>query len=84
MYSATKDGARETVLIYDLGGGTLDVSIAVITKRTVKIVAIAGDSELGGADFDNCMLGYCVDDFKSEYENFPASNKQKMRIREAC
>ena len=84
MYSSTKERARETVLIYDLGGGTLDVSIAVITKRAVKIVAIAGDSELGGADFDNCMLEYCVNDFKREYEDFPASSKQKMRIREAC
>jgi molecular chaperone DnaK len=58
---------NEKVLVYDLGGGTFDVSIIEIRDRVFEVKATGGDIFLGGIDFDNVMIKYVLDDFKSKH-----------------
>ncbi len=72
------------VLVYDLGGGTLDVTLMEISAGTFEVLATSGDVELGGVDMDNALTAYVVNDFKTK-ENFDI-NKDKVamqRIRDA-
>ena len=72
------------VLVYDLGGGTLDVTLMEISSGTFEVLATSGDVELGGVDMDNALIDYIVKDFKTK-ENFDI-NKDKVamqRIRDA-
>ena len=72
------------VLVYDLGGGTLDVTLMEISSGTFEVLATSGDVELGGVDMDNALIDYVVKDFKTK-ENFDI-NKDKVamqRIRDA-
>ncbi|KAL3581541.1 hypothetical protein D5086_015873 [Populus alba] len=55
---------EKNVLVFDLGGGTCDVSLLVIEERIVEVLATAGDSHLGGEDFDNRLVNYFVQEFK--------------------
>jgi heat shock protein 1/8 len=52
------------VLIFDLGGGTFDVSLLTISNGVFGVKATGGDTHLGGEDFDNILVNYCIDDFK--------------------
>ena len=73
------------VLVYDLGGGTLDVTLMEISSGTFEVLATSGDVELGGVDMDNALIDYIVKDFKTK-ENFDI-NKDKVamqRIRDAA
>ncbi|XP_035705716.1 uncharacterized protein LOC118434971 [Folsomia candida] len=54
------------VFIYDLGGGTFDVSLLKITNGEIETLALGGDSYLGGRDFDQNMMKYCVEEFKKK------------------
>ncbi len=56
----------QTILVYDLGGGTFDVSILDIGEGTFEVVATAGDNRLGGDDFDQVIIDYMVQEFKKE------------------
>src|SRR5690606_28225549 len=58
---------HETVLIYDLGGGTFDVSIIEIRDRTFEVRATGGDIFLGGLDFDAALIRYVLDDFHAKH-----------------
>ncbi len=58
---------RETVLIYDLGGGTFDVSIIEIRDRVFEVKATGGDIFLGGIDFDNAMIHHVLKDFRAKH-----------------
>ena len=58
---------RERVLVYDLGGGTFDVSIIDIRDRVFEVKATAGDIFLGGIDFDNAMIAYVLADFRRKH-----------------
>src|SRR5215218_8789888 len=55
---------NETVLVFDLGGGTFDVSILTVGEGVVEVMATAGDTHLGGDDFDRRIVDYLADDFK--------------------
>jgi len=54
---------EQNVLIFDLGGGTFDVSLLTIDDGVFEVMATAGDTHLGGEDFDNKLVMHCVDDF---------------------
>jgi molecular chaperone DnaK len=56
--------ANETVLVFDLGGGTFDVSILTVGEGVVEVMATAGDTHLGGDDFDRRIVDYLADEFK--------------------
>ncbi|MEM0143000.1 MAG: molecular chaperone DnaK, partial [Candidatus Parvarchaeum sp.] len=73
------------VLVYDLGGGTLDVTLMEISSGTFEVLATSGDVELGGVDMDNALINYIVNDFKTK-ENFDISKDKvaMQRIRDAA
>ncbi len=58
---------QERVIIYDLGGGTFDVSVIEIRDRVFEVKATGGDIFLGGIDFDNAMIGHVIEEFKKKH-----------------
>lgn len=64
-YGLKQDGPVQTVLIYDLGGGTFDVTILRIGEGEVSVVATGGDKNLGGFDWDNALMNFLNEQFKS-------------------
>src|SRR5690606_34959243 len=56
----------KTVVVYDLGGGTFDVSVLEIGDGVVEVKATNGDTHLGGEDFDNRIISFLADEFKKE------------------
>ena len=64
-YGIDKDQSKEqTILVYDLGGGTFDVSILSLADGTYEVLATAGNNKLGGDDFDNRLVSYLISEFK--------------------
>jgi len=73
------------VLIYDLGGGTFDVSLLTIEEGIFEVKATAGDTHLGGEDFDNRMVEFFADEFKRKYKKDLHENPRALRrLRTAC
>jgi len=64
-YGFTKDEAK-TIAVYDLGGGTFDISILEISEGVFEVKATNGDTFLGGEDFDNALLKYLIEEFKKK------------------
>merc|ERR1719365_255379 len=85
-YGLDKKGASEAnVLIFDLGGGTFDVSILTIEDGIFEVKATAGDTHLGGEDFDNRMVDHFVNEFKRKHKKDMKGNKRALRrLRTAC
>lgn len=79
-------GAGErNVLIFDLGGGTFDVSILTIEDGIFEVKSTAGDTHLGGEDFDNRMVNHFVQEFKRKYKKDLTQNKRALRrLRTSC
>nr|AKA95376.1 heat shock protein 70 [Bryum argenteum] len=75
---ATSVGEKN-VLIFDLGGGTFDVSILTIEEGIFEVKATAGDTHLGGEDFDNRMVNHFVQEFKRKYKKDISSNPRALR-----
>ena len=65
-FGIDKTDIEQKVLVYDLGGGTFDVSILDLADGTFEVLSTAGDNNLGGDDFDNIIVDYMVDTFKKE------------------
>lgn len=65
-YGIDKEDIDQTILVYDLGGGTFDVSILDIGDGTFEVIATAGDNKLGGDDFDEKIIEYMVAEFRKE------------------
>ncbi|XP_037332501.2 heat shock 70 kDa protein 1-like [Pungitius pungitius] len=79
-----KSGERN-VLIFDLGGGTFDVSILTIEDGIFEVKATAGDTHLGGEDFDNRMVNHFVEEFRRKHKKDIGQNKRALRrLRTAC
>ena len=73
------------VLIFDLGGGTFDVSILAIEGGVFEVKATAGDTHLGGEDFDNRMVDHFVKEFQRKHKHdISANNRALRRLRTAC
>ncbi len=84
-YGIDKTDVEQKVLVFDLGGGTFDVSILELADGTFEVLATAGDNKLGGDDFDHIIVDYLVDMFKKE--NGVDLNADKMamqRLKEAA
>uniref|UniRef100_UPI00398F5980 heat shock cognate 71 kDa protein-like isoform X3 n=1 Tax=Pristiophorus japonicus TaxID=55135 RepID=UPI00398F5980 len=80
-----KVGAESNVLIFDLGGGTFDVSILTIEDGIFEVKSTAGDTHLGGEDFDNRMVNHFVEEFKRKYKKDISGNKRALRrLHTAC
>ncbi len=65
-YGLDKKGKEETVAVYDLGGGTFDISILTIGDGVFEVKSTSGDTHLGGDDFDQRLIDYLADEFKKE------------------
>ncbi|XP_015753975.1 PREDICTED: heat shock cognate 71 kDa protein-like [Acropora digitifera] len=80
-----KKGGENNVLIFDLGGGTFDVSVLTIDGGIFEVKATRGVTHLGGEDFDNRMVDYFKKEFKRKYKKDISDNKRAMRrLRTAC
>ncbi|KAI1278567.1 heat shock protein 70 family [Xylaria sp. FL0933] len=78
------EGERN-VLIFDLGGGTFDVSLLTIEEGIFEVKSTAGDTHLGGEDFDNRLVNHFVTEFKRKYKKDLSSNARALRrLRTAC
>uniref|UniRef100_A0A8K9X9Q3 Heat shock protein 70 n=1 Tax=Oncorhynchus mykiss TaxID=8022 RepID=A0A8K9X9Q3_ONCMY len=85
-YGMDKGMSRErNVLIFDLGGETFDVSILTIEDGIFEVKATAGDTHLGGEDFDNRLVSHFVEEFKRKHKKDISQNKRALRrLRTAC
>ena len=78
-------GGEKNILIFDLGGGTFDVSILSIDDGIFEVKATAGDTHLGGEDFDNRLVDHFVQEFKRKHKKDISANKRALRrLRTAC
>ena len=83
-YSIDKEDDQK-VMVYDLGGGTFDVSIIEMGDGVQEVLATAGDNRLGGDDFDKCVMDYIVATFKAEQGIDLSGDKMAMqRVKEAA
>ncbi len=85
-YGLDKKSAQEkNVLIFDLGGGTFDVSLLTIEEGIFEVKATNGHTHLGGEDFDNRIVDYCIEDFKKKTTLDIRGNARAMRrLRSQC
>jgi L1 cell adhesion molecule like protein len=84
-YGLDKKGDEKNVLIFDLGGGTFDVSLLTIEEGIFEVKATAGDTHLGGEDFDNRMVDYFLQEFKRKHRKDMSGNQRALRrLRTAC
>ena len=80
-----KKNDEQNILIFDLGGGTFDVSILNFEGSLLEVRATRGDTHLGGEDFDDRLIHYCIDEFKNDTGNDISKNeKAKRRLKVAC
>merc|ERR1711985_5364 len=76
---------ERNVLIFDLGGGTFDVSLLTIEEGIFEVKATAGDTHLGGEDFDNRMVDFFLQDFKRRHrKDISENSRAHRRLRTAC
>ncbi|HOR29182.1 MAG TPA: molecular chaperone DnaK [Candidatus Sumerlaeota bacterium] len=75
----------QTIIVYDLGGGTFDVSIIEVMSGVFRVMAIHGDTQLGGDDFDKRIMDFLVEEFKKEHGvNLEDDPVAMMRLRDAA
>jgi L1 cell adhesion molecule like protein len=80
-----KGGGEKNILIFDLGGGTFDVSLLTIDDGIFEVKATAGNTHLGGEDFDNRMVTFLVNQFKAKHRHDISGNARALRrLRTAC
>ena len=83
-YGLDKENDQK-IMVYDLGGGTFDVSVLEIGDGVIEVLATAGDTHLGGDDFDECIMQYMVGEFKKENGIDLSTDRVAMqRLREAA
>jgi len=84
-YGLDKKEGERNVLIFDLGGGTFDVSLLTIEEGIFEVKATAGDTHLGGEDFDNILVDHCMKEFKRKTKlDMNTNERSKRRLRTAC
>ena len=83
-YGVDKEEAKK-VMVYDLGGGTFDVSILSISEGIIEVQATAGNNRLGGDDFDACLVEYIVKEFKKQQKvDLRRDSAAMQRVQEAA
>ena len=84
-YGEDKDKDAQTVMVYDLGGGTFDVSILELSDGVFEVHATRGNNKLGGDDFDNRVIDYIAEEFKKENGiDLKADKMSLQRLKEAA
>ncbi len=83
-YGIDKESPQK-IMVYDLGGGTFDVSILDISQDVIQVLATAGNNHLGGDDFDQCVTKYLIEEFKrTEHIDLIGDATAMQRVREAA
>merc|ERR1712232_164968 len=85
-YGLDRQQANErNILIFDLGGGTFDVSLLAIEEGIFEVKATNGHTHLGGEDFDNKLVDFCMNDFKKRHRKDMSKNQRSLRrLRTQC
>ena len=84
-YGLDKQDKQQTILVYDLGGGTFDVSILELGDGVFEVKSTSGNNHLGGDDFDKCVMDYLVAEFKKETGIDLSKDKMAMqRVKDAA
>ncbi len=84
-FGIDKKNKDQTILVFDLGGGTFDVSILNLADGTFEVISTSGDTHLGGDDFDQRIIDYLVQDFKKENGIDLSKDKMAMqRLKDAA
>jgi molecular chaperone DnaK (HSP70) len=87
-YGLEKKGKEETILVFDLGGGTFDVTLLSIDNGVFEVKATAGDTHLGGEDFDQRLMDHLIGVFDKAHpglgDNVRKSQRALMRLRRQC
>ncbi|KAK9740676.1 hypothetical protein RND81_03G053200 [Saponaria officinalis] len=79
------NSSQRNVLVFDLGGGTFDVSLVCNQRDVIEVKAIGGDAHIGGSDFDTRMVSYFVEDIKKKHKKDLSQNPRALgRLRAAC
>jgi molecular chaperone DnaK len=78
-YGLHREDKEQTVLVYDLGGGTFDVTVVRIAPNELQELATYGNRNLGGKDWDQCLIEFVADDFKKTHGIDPRSSLQVMQ-----
>lgn len=79
-----REVGEKTVLVFDFGGGTLDVTVLIVNGDCFTVKATAGDGQLGGADIDNRLVAYCVDIFSRQHAGVVVDASGMHRLRISC
>ena len=84
-YCITNNINNKILLIFDIGGGTFDISILKIDNHLFNVLSIIGDKHFGGVDFDNKLLNFFIDEIKNQYNVDITNNyKAKIRLKQEC
>ncbi len=84
-YGLDKSDKEQKILVFDLGGGTLDVTIMEFGQGVFEVISTSGDTQLGGTDMDRALIDYVVSTFRTESGvDLTKDNMAMERIREAC
>jgi len=85
-YGLDKQDREETILVFDLGGGTFDVTLLQIDNGVFEVKATSGNTHLGGEDFDQRLMDYCIQQFKRRdgIEIGPKDKRALQRLRKQC
>jgi len=81
---ATLTDRPQTVLVYDLGGGTFDVTVVKLLPKRFQVLAIEGDVRLGGKDWDDRIVNHVADAFKAQYGEDPRDDAQSLAVLQAA
>ncbi|XP_073128281.1 heat shock cognate 70 kDa protein-like [Henckelia pumila] len=81
----SRSSSKKNVLVFDLGGGTFDVSLLTMVKRVFEVKSTAGNTHLGGEDFDNRLVDHFVEELKRKHKRDISDNPRSLRrLRTAC
>ncbi|MDR1404909.1 MAG: molecular chaperone DnaK [Candidatus Methanoplasma sp.] len=84
-YGLDKSGTAQKIMVFDLGGGTLDVTIMDFSDGVFEVLSTSGDTQLGGSDMDEVLTKYVLDQFRKETGiDLSKDNMAFWRVREAC
>ena len=84
-YGLDKKGGEHNILVFDLGGGTFDVSILTIDNGVFEVISTNGDTHLGGEDFDQRVMEYFVKLIKKKHNTDISTDKRAMqKLRREC
>lgn len=84
-YGVDKQDTTRTILVWDLGGGTFDVTVMQMGGGVLEVLATNGDTHLGGDDWDEALVNYLADEFQKENDTDPRKESQALqRLREAA